>query len=157
VAVREGQCAKNCRDDEGDIVSTDTPIENLSAALAHAQYAGFPEIIYQDRDWEHFQNTKEDRRIEKRRRPGIRDITVAGMFTQMWGSTALGFGGIGGAAMTTAYTIILECEGRYAVYFGGRFAYLIERPNETFFEDMVRQQMEKVADANKYKKAKENA
>lgn len=128
----------------------ETPIENLAAALAHAQYAGFPEIVYQDRDWEHYRATKEDRRIEKKRRPAIRDITVAAMFPQIWGSTALGFGGVGGAAMTAAYTIVLECEGRYTVYFGGRFAYLIDRPNPAMIEDIALKQMASVAEAGKY-------
>lgn len=49
------------------------------------------------------------------------------MFPQTWGSTALGFGGVGGQAITGAYTVIVECHrtGNRAVYFGGRFAYLV--------------------------------
>jgi hypothetical protein len=31
--------------------------------------------------------------------------------------------------------------GGYAVYFGGRLAYVIERPNEKFMEDIARQRM----------------
>jgi hypothetical protein len=49
-------------------------------------------------------------------------------FPQMWGSTALGFGGIGGAAMTKAQTTIVLPEDRSAahVYFNSRFAYTID-------------------------------
>lgn len=45
-------------------------------------------------------------------------------FPQMWGSTALGFGGMGGQAMTTAQTYIVVTDyGAAFVYFAGRFAY----------------------------------
>jgi hypothetical protein len=54
------------------------------------------------------------------------------MFRQTWGSTALGFGGIGGMAITPAYTVIVSCDRSHAsaVYFGGRFAYLVEYANQ---------------------------
>ena len=50
------------------------------------------------------------------------------MFTQMWGSTACGWGGMGGAAMTESYTIIIENElfGFACIYYGGRLAYICE-------------------------------
>jgi hypothetical protein len=35
-------------------------------------------------------------------------MTVAAMFVQTWGSTALGFGGIGGQAITSAYVCVIE-------------------------------------------------
>ena len=47
-------------------------------------------------------------------------------FPQTWGSTALGFGGIGGSAMTTAQTYVVTVQGRVLVYFGSRFAYEIK-------------------------------
>lgn len=47
-------------------------------------------------------------------------------FPQTWGSTALGFGGIGGAAMTTAQTYVVLANGSVFVYFGSRFAYEIK-------------------------------
>jgi hypothetical protein len=69
------------------------------------------------------------------------------MFPQTWGSTALGFGGIGGQAITSAYVCVIESNlvGSYAVYFGGRLAYVIDRPNEKFIEDISKQRM---VDAN---------
>lgn len=72
-------------------------------------------------------------------------------FPQMWGSTALGFGGIGGQAMTTAQTVVIGYGNRYEVYFGGRFAYEVINPNEKFFEDMRKWRMASLRDA-KYSK-----
>ena len=59
------------------------------------------------------------------RRPDERDIEVR-MFPQTWSSTALGFGGIGGQAITSAYTVVITSGDHAAVYFGGRFAYLVK-------------------------------
>lgn len=151
------------------------PIETLASSMAHAAYEGFPEFHYSDRDWVKYDKwrtevfnrlTREEKqalyeqerqtnipmgpadcRIEKTRRHTMHDLTVYAMFTQTWGSTALGFGGIGGAAMTTAYVCVIESNllGQFAVYFGGRLAYRIERPDTKFWEDIAAQQM---ADAN---------
>jgi hypothetical protein len=125
------------------------PIDTLHHALAHAAHAAFPEIEYEDRDWEHYSKTKEDKRIKKKRKPSEYDMEVRAMFPQTWGSTALGFGGIGGAAMTTAYTVVVECMGAYAVYFGGHHAYTITQPNDQFFEDVAKQRMSAVRGAQK--------
>ena len=68
-------------------------------------------------------------------------------FTQLWGSTALGFGGCGGDMMTEAITTIVEAVSpedknpRYYVFFGGRFAYAVREPNEQFFRDMENEHM----------------
>lgn len=131
----------------------DNPVGTLHGALGHAAYKAFSDVEYEDRDWSKYHETKEDVRIKKTRRPTEYDMNVVAMFPQTWGSTALGFGGVGGAAITTAYTIVIECYGEYAVYFRGRSAYLIKQPNQTFFEDMINNRMAKVADAHKrYKK-----
>lgn len=74
-----------------------------------------------------------------RPRPDQCDIYV---FPQTWGSTALGFGGIGGQAMTSAYTVVVVGPGRDAcVYFGSRLAYHIEHPNREFMEDLAAHSM----------------
>jgi hypothetical protein len=119
------------------------PIETLASAMAHAAYEAFPLFEYEDRDWEEYRKTKADVRIKKTRKHGMYDLTVYSMFTQMWGSTALGFGGIGGAAMTSAYVCVIESNllAQYAVYFGGRLAYVIKKPNEKFFSDIADQRM----------------
>jgi hypothetical protein len=128
------------------------PIESLHQALAHAQYEGFPEYEYEDRDWEHYYKTKEDRRIKKQAKHRSYDLIVYAMFSQTWSSTALGFGGLGGQAVTPAYTVVLESTHGmgYCVYFGGRFAYRIERPNDNFFNDINRQRMREVAGAKSH-------
>ena len=54
-------------------------------------------------------------------------------FPQTWGSTALGFGGIGGQAMSTALSVVIaygdETNYYYAVYFNGRHAYTLNETN----------------------------
>lgn len=133
------------------------PIETLAGAMAHAAYVAFPEYKYQDRDWAKHDKwratlTREEMKtavapadcfVEKTRKHTFYDLTVYSMFTQTWGSTALGFGGIGGQAITSAYVCVIESNllGQFAVYFGGRLAYVIERPNTKFFEDIANQRM----------------
>ena len=133
------------------------PIETLAGAMAHAAYEAFPEYRYQDRNWalhDAWRATlsREEMKtavappecfVEKSRKHSFYDLTVYSMFAQTWGSTALGFGGIGGQAITSAYVCVIESNlvGGYAVYFGGRLAYVIERPNEKFMEDITRHRM----------------
>ena len=75
------------------------------------------------------------------------------MFCQTWGSTALGFDGFGGSAMTDAYTTVVNeiNSGWYGVFFGEELAYLIKEPNEIFFEDMHKFQMKPVSGKSAYK------
>lgn len=133
------------------------PIETLAGCMAHAAYVAFPEYVYQDRDWTKHDKwrstlTREEMKtavapadcfIMKARKHTMYDLTLYNMFPQTWSSTALGFGGIGGQAITSAYVCIIESDlvGGYAVYFGGRFAYVINRPNEKFIEDIQRHRM----------------
>lgn len=66
------------------------------------------------------------------RRPEVGECEVHAMFAQTWGSTALGYGGIGGAAMTPAYTIVVRGpEGHLAIYWNGNFAYLVDTRKQT--------------------------
>ncbi len=133
------------------------PIETLAACMAHAAYEAFPEYKYQDRNWAKHDQwratlTIEQRKtavappdcfVEKTRKHSFYDLTVYSMFPQTWSSTALGFGGIGGQAITSAYVCIIESNlvGGYAVYFSSRLAYVINRPNEKFIEDIERHRM----------------
>jgi hypothetical protein len=133
------------------------PIETLAGCMAHAAYEAFPEYKYQDRNWAKHDKwrstlTREEMKtavapadcfVEKTRKHSFYDLTVYNMFPQTWSSTALGFGGIGGQAITSAYVCIIESNlvGGYAVYFGGRLAYVINRPNEKFIEDIERHRM----------------
>lgn len=118
----------------------DNPISDLANCIAHAQYEGFSSIEYENRNWVLYRETGEDVRIKSLRRPTTRDFGVYAMFPQTWGSTALGHGGIGGAAVTTAYTIVLECYAtqEFLVYFGGEFCYKVDRRSKNidqFVED----------------------
>jgi hypothetical protein len=149
-------------------VNAYNPIETLAACMAHAAYEAFPEYKYQDRNWAKHDQwratlTIEQRKtavappdcfVEKTRKHSFYDLTVYSMFPQTWSSTALGFGGIGGQAITSAYVCIIESNlvGGYAVYFSSRLAYVINRPNEKFIEDIERHRM---VDANLGKKTYE--
>ena len=74
------------------------------------------------------------------------------VFKQPWGSTALGFPGVGGCAMTSAYTTVI-CSDDYkycAVFFGDRLAYLVKDPNKVFFEDLKNCSMKPCWECEKY-------
>jgi hypothetical protein len=149
-------------------MNASNPIETLAACMAHAAYEAFPEYKYQDRNWAKHDQwratlTIEQRKtavappdcfVEKTRKHSLYDLTVYSMFPQTWSSTALGFGGIGGQAITSAYVCIIESNlvGGYAVYFGSRLAYVINRPNDKFADDIERHRM---VDASLGKKAYE--
>lgn len=89
-------------------------------------------------------------------KPTIDDFKLY-TFNQTWGSTALGFGGIGGQAITEARTYVFvpeTCNQKCLVYFGGRFAYKADYC-EALTEDIRNNQMEPVSRAGKYTKNKE--
>lgn len=71
-------------------------------------------------------------------------------FPQMWGSTALGFGGIGGAAMTTAQTYVVFTYESVFVYFGSRFAYELKGALRWKIEEYMTKK--RFPDVREYKK-----
>ena len=82
------------------------------------------------------------------------DDFVLHTFEQTWGSTALGFGGVGGQAMTSATTYVfipIVINQKCFVYFAGRFAYAVDY-SEKFMEDVLKCDMASVADSGKYKR-----
>ena len=84
-------------------------------------------------------------------KPSIDDFELI-TFNQAWESTALGFGGIGGQAITEARTYVFipaTCNQKCFVYFGGRFAYAADYC-ERLREDVRKNQMEPVSKAGKY-------
>ena len=86
-------------------------------------------------------------------RPSIDDFELY-TFNQAWGSTALGFGGIGGQAITNARTYVfvpVTCNQKCFVYFAGRFAYQADYCN-SLVEDIRNQNMAPVYQASKYRK-----
>ena len=116
-----------------------TPFDTLHDALAAAAYHDMPEMTYEDRDWDAWRAlSKEDQgnamknnaipTVTKTRRLMTDELEVV-MFPQTWGSTATGYGGLGGSAMTSVYTVIVSYNHYYyCVYFGcGRLAYKLDR------------------------------
>jgi hypothetical protein len=146
-----------------------SPFNALHSAMAAAVHRHFPEITYEDRDWSAWRNmSKEDQTlaikndtvpmITKTRRVYDYEVEVV-MFPQTWGSTTLGYGGVGGSAMTTAYTVVVSYVGYYCVYFGssGRLAYMIDTNKISsegryrFIEDMYQQNMAECQNVARYK------
>ena len=102
------------------------------------------------------------------------------VFPQIWSSTALGFDGCGGQAITEAYTTVVEMswdyvnktddirglnlttsdDRIYAVFFDGKLAYICLNPNEQFFEDLnnryMRPQNQSQAYSNEYNSDEQN-
>ncbi len=119
------------------------PIETLSACVHHAALSALPDLVYEEVDSKAlFQLSAQERQELRRReqegdssampkrqvvrRPTAEECEATAMFPQTWGSTALGFGGLGGQAMTRAYTIVIQGpDGTLAVYWNGRLGYLI--------------------------------
>ncbi len=107
--------------------------------MHHAALVALPAIPHRTRDFEATKSWTQQQRmeasrnnsypyIESFRRPDSSECEVEAMFAQTWGSTALGYGGIGGAAMTPAYTVVVAGpDGSAAVYWAGRFAYLVPK------------------------------
>jgi len=141
----------------------ENPIRDLHECLAHAQYQGFSDIKYETYDHEAMRTAKtpESRILARElrtpavRRPTTRDFSVFAMFAQTWGSTALGHGGMGGSSMTTAYTIVLECNytSEFLVYFGSEFCYNINKRSkniEIFLKDCANHQLTSLKESKKY-------
>ena len=83
--------------------------------------------------------------------PTLNDFEIH-IFEQTWGSTALGFGGMGGQAMTDARTYVfipVTANQKCFVYFAGRFAYAVPY-SETFIKDVINEQMAPVYRRGKY-------
>ena len=86
--------------------------------------------------------------------PTVDDFEIW-IFEQVWGDTSLGFGGIGGQAMTSAPTFAFIPNGvnqNCFVYFGSRFAYAVPF-SEVFYEDLKGHCLVSVAKSGKYNKA----
>jgi predicted Fe-S protein YdhL (DUF1289 family) len=145
------------------------PFDPLHDAIASAIHCDFPEITYEDRDWEIWRTLSKEEQTDaiqnrtvpmltKSRRVYSDEIEVT-MFPQTWGSTATGYGGMGGAAITSAYTIIVCYKmTTYCVYFGcGRLAYKLNWADmspagrEKFMSDISARSMAAVAQSGKYR------
>jgi hypothetical protein len=120
----------------------DDPVKALHEALASAVHRDLPDVHYEQRRWkkrvkpyglDNDPVSEDDYEIlKKHRRPFGSEVEVI-LFQQLWGSTALGYGGIGGAAMTYAYTVICIMGKVMVVYFGdgGNMAYRLQTDKMT--------------------------
>ena len=102
---------------------------------------------FKDRIKDHLEETMGNQYIDD----SDYDFTV---FSQSWGDSSLGFGGIGAQMITSAYTVIIifEPTGIAGVYFNGKFAYIVERPNENFYKDLLNREMKSVRYKSTYEK-----
>jgi len=73
-------------------------------------------------------------------------------FSQTWGSTSLGFGGVGGQALTSAQTTIFTDDFHAVVFIGGAFAYSVKEPVKQFWLDVSNHRIADVATASRYQK-----
>ena len=84
--------------------------------------------------------------------PTLDDFEIH-VFEQTWGSTALGFGGVGGQAMTSATTYVFIPIGinqKCFVYFAGSFAYAVDY-SDKFMKDVLGCNVAAVHESGKYK------
>ena len=127
-------------------------LNSLAAAIYSSVGADLKPVEYPETEWKPESKRREATGNMKARRPYVDEVEVV-MFLQTWGSTALGFGGIGGAAMTSAYTVVvLGPAGDAVVYFAGRLAYKIERPTEKFHADLSARNMAECGKSGGYSK-----
>ena len=84
--------------------------------------------------------------------PTLDDFEIH-VFEQTWGSTALGFGGVGGQAMTSATTYVFIPIGinqKCFVYFAGSFSYAVDYSDKCM-KDMLGCNVAAVHESGKYK------
>ncbi len=68
----------------------------------------------------------------------VRDDYSVYTYPSSWGSTACGFSGVGGHAITTTDTIVVVSDiMNMACVYHGRFAYMVRDPNGQFFSDIA--------------------
>jgi len=114
--------------------SLSRPIESMAEAIHRACLIDLPNVQYR------YRKPKDKEEEIRERRPDKQECRVY-HFPQVWSSTALGFGGIGGAAITEAYTTVVVLNDVACVYFDGRLAYRIDDFNDTFIEHLKNQKM----------------
>ena len=126
-------------------------IETITRSYYDCIHNQVKTITYNAVNYREKDENGEFKRVEKTIPASENDVELFAAFSQMWGSTALGFsGGIGGSAMTEAYTTIYRHHNNFYVYFGGRFAYAIDKPNETFYTDVKNHDMKSTGECKKY-------
>ena len=125
------------------------PIESLAEAVYSAKSKDLPNINYKQRLPSN-KGLKDEEIPIAERRPYIEELIIH-HFIQTWPSTALGFGGMGGSAMTSAYTTVVICKNNAAIYFDGRLAYVIESFIHTLIIDMKALNIKSVSEQDYYR------
>lgn len=134
-------------------MAASNPIEPLAASVHHALLVGLEPALIPRRvrlpdSAGGTQITNTGEHLEAR--PAMHDVRVQ-LFSQVWGSTALGFPAqIAGSAMTHAYTTVVFGPREDAlVYFDGRPAYHVARATscDAFMDDLRGHSMCSVNDA----------
>lgn len=126
------------------------PIESLAKSLYTALLDSnvLPDIEYIHQSHQDKKDGKEG--VMKKRRPHETEVNIV-QFQQIWGSTALGFGGVGGQAMTSAYTTVVILYEYCAVFYAGGYAYTVEN-TEAFWNDVKEHKIEGIRGSkSKYK------
>lgn len=79
-------------------------------------------------------------------------------FPQTWGSTCTGFditedgkAAIGGCAMTTEYTTVVQARRlkAYVIFFGDRICYAVYDPGKEFYDDLMNRNLASLSEAKK--------
>jgi len=117
-------------------MKSDNVIESLSMAYMSALLVDIEEIEY---------NYSIKPPLTKMRRPHRHELNVI-HFEQMWGSTALGFRGMGGSAMTSAYTTVIICKQIAYIYFDGIFAFSVKE-DDKFREYLTKRRVPSIIEA----------
>lgn len=129
------------------------PLSSLAASIYHALLQDLSPVEYEESAWDVVEKKRKPTGVKKTRRPYESEVEVK-MFLQTWGSTALGFGGIGGQAMTSAYTVaVFGPMGDAVVYFAGRKAYHVSRPNDEFLTDCASGNLSDLAGCSRYSRS----
>ena len=125
-------------------------LNSLAYALTRAMDSDLPNV----KDRRHVYKSESGSQTvtweEYERRPHEGEVEVY-HFPQLWDSTALGFGGVGGQAFTTAYTTVVISNPAAAVYFGGRLAYKIAEVNSKFMADVHSGSMAAKGETSEYR------
>ena len=134
------------------------PITSMALAIGHAIHVGLPAVVVDMYEWDRTYIPPTRIKVaDSERRPHMGEVEVY-QFPQQWSSTALGFGGIGGQAFTTApTTIVMDARNNACVYFGDQFAYMVPSAGREFVDDIQNQSMAAVREAGKYMKGRPDA
>ena len=83
---------------------------------------------------------------------GVHDLEHFDLYSwpQAWGSTATGWGGLGGAAVTLENVTCIQRGNRCCVYFGGRFAYEANLTDPWFRKQYDVKRVPSLPDFNKH-------